>query len=139
MQDRPDKATLMEAVARFLTEEVRPHVTNKATSFRVLVAANLAGIVAREIRMEDAHDAAQLDRLKVLLPDVDVSEAAQSVGRTARHEALAALNKGLVQQLREGGMDEGRRAAVYSHVTQTLREKLAVINPRFDQSPHVES
>ncbi len=136
MQDRPDKATLMDAVAEFLTEEVRPQIADKALSFRCLITANLASIVAREIRTEHNHNAAQMRRLSALLPEVDLS-ATQEAETTDRHAAIRALNHALVAKIKAGDFDERQQAAVWSHVNETLREKLSVINPRFVTTPDI--
>ena len=48
-QDRPDAAELLEAVAEYLFAELRPEVPSEQR-FRVLVAANVCAVVAREIR-----------------------------------------------------------------------------------------
>ncbi|MFT7621007.1 MAG: hypothetical protein ACI9WU_000168 [Myxococcota bacterium] len=136
--NRPDKATLLDAVAEFLTDELRPHVKDKALSFRVLIAANLAGIVAREIRVEEKHDSAQMLRLRRLLPDIDVAQSIKGNRPSARAEAMSALNAAMIERLRAGQFDERQREQVWGHVTETLREKLSVLNPRFDTAPHVE-
>ncbi len=56
MQLRPDHATLLDAVAQFLLSEVSASLeANKALQFRVLIAANLANVVANELRTEHAR------------------------------------------------------------------------------------
>ena len=54
-QDRPDAPELLEAVAEYLFAELRPEVPPEQR-FRVLVAANVCAIVAREIRAGEAPD-----------------------------------------------------------------------------------
>ncbi|HKH40900.1 MAG TPA: DUF6285 domain-containing protein, partial [Solirubrobacterales bacterium] len=49
MQDRPDAADLLDSVAEYLFAELRPEVPREQR-FKVLVAANLCAVVAREIR-----------------------------------------------------------------------------------------
>lgn len=138
MQDRPDKAALLDAVARFLLSELRPHVADPALNFRVLIAANLASVVAKETRLEEAHDSAQLQRLQLLLPDVDVAEQANSRRSADRTAALKTLDSMLAERVREGGFDDSEMGAVWCHVTETLREKLSVVNPRFDTTMVLE-
>jgi hypothetical protein len=48
-QDRPDAPELLEAVAEYLFAELRPEVPREQR-FRVLVAANVCVVVARELR-----------------------------------------------------------------------------------------
>lgn len=138
MQDRPDKATLLDAVAQFLTCEVRPRIQDRALSFRVLITANLASIVAREIRFEDTHDAAELSRLRSLLPDVDLGEDADNPDRRVRNAAIRTLNEALVERIRGNGGDEAWRTELWTHATHTLREKLAVLNPGFSLAPGIQ-
>ncbi len=49
MQDFPTSAELLEALAAYLFGDVRPLVPREER-FRVLVAANICAVVAREIR-----------------------------------------------------------------------------------------
>jgi hypothetical protein len=53
-QDRPDAPELLEAVAEYLFAELRPEVSREQR-FRVLVAANVCAVVARELRVGDSH------------------------------------------------------------------------------------
>ena len=52
-QDRPEAPELLEAVAEYLFAELRPEVPSEQR-FRVLVAANVCAVVARELRAGDA-------------------------------------------------------------------------------------
>ena len=54
-QDRPDAPELLEAVAEYLFAELRPEVPSEQR-FRVLVAANVCAVVARELRAGEAPD-----------------------------------------------------------------------------------
>jgi len=137
MQDRPTKTELLDALAEFLMREVRPHVSDPAVKFRVLIAANLASIVANENRLEDAQDAAQLHRLRLLMPDMPI-ETEDAPGREGRLQTIETLNAELAVRVRGGRLNDAQRAAVWVHLGETLREKLAVVNPRFDMSPTIE-
>ena len=69
MQNRPDASTLLDAVASFLMAEVAPKLEgDKALQFRMMIAANLATVVAAELRTEDDRFAAEAQRLKALVP-----------------------------------------------------------------------
>ena len=70
MQDRPDKATLLDAVVRFLAGEVLPAVSDKALNFRLLIAANLLTVVSAELRGDDERLCREAQRLRALLPDI---------------------------------------------------------------------
>ena len=52
MQDRPTAAELLDSVAEYLFAELRPEVPREHR-FKVLVAANVCSVVAREIRAGD--------------------------------------------------------------------------------------
>lgn len=132
MQDRPDKAALAAAIARFLNEELVPAVSDRALGFRVRIAANLARIIAAECAASDAHDAAELAGLVALLPEHAGASAASDAERNAR---IAALNATLAREIRAGNVD---LAAATAHVKATLIAKLAVVNPRFSTAPEIE-
>lgn len=136
MQARPDQPTLLEAVAGFLLEQVVPALeADKALQFRVLIAANLASVVAGELRTEDARLTRELARLGRLLPDLPSSPEGRSTPE--RRAMLEALERALASRLRAGALsaDEQRRAL--DHLLATARETLEVTNPRFDLSDEV--
>ena len=60
MQDRPDKQTLLDAIAAFLVTEVRPKIDDPGVSFRVLVAAH----VCSQVAAEDLHVTSSLDEAR---------------------------------------------------------------------------
>ncbi len=130
MQDPPDKATLLDAVAQFLALELKSAVADPKLGFRVLIAAHLTASVAAELRGDEAQDAAELARLRALLPDV----AAQQKDPSPRAQ-IQALNRELAARLRDGRLSAG---AAFDHLQQTLAEKLAVVSPRFDLRPEIE-
>ncbi len=127
MQPRPDHPTLLEALASFLMADVAPTLeADKALQFRVLIAANLATVVAGEVRSHDARLAAELGRLRALLDD---HEGAADVATLER------LNRELATRLRAGAFDGPRLADALEHLLATARETLEVTNPRFDLGP----
>lgn len=124
MQNRPDHPTLLDAVASFLLSDVSPKLeADKALQFRVLIAANLASVVAGEARTHDERLVAEASRLKALLdrPDAPVDEA-----------SLDALNRELVQRIREGAASGDAFTKTLEHLLTTAKETLAVTNPRFE-------
>jgi Domain of unknown function (DUF6285) len=135
MQDAPNKETLLLAVAKFLISEVRPAVKDSRLSFRLLIAANLAAICAQESSGEDVQNAAERARLaKIFSAGGDHEE--QVPGEPLPHALeIAAITKGnalLAKGIRDGALDIAPRSAVFDHVKRTLKEKLAIDNPRFD-------
>ena len=106
--DVPTAAQLVEAVREFLERDVMS-VTDGRVQFHTRVAVNVLGMVQREIEMgpaqRDAH-AAGLARFGV------DSEAE------------------LAEAIRTGALDD-RAAEVRAFVTETVRAKLEVANPRY--------
>jgi hypothetical protein len=134
MQDLPEKENILLAVAKFLGQEVRPHVTDPRLSFRLLVAAHLCGVVAQECASEEEADAAELGRLAALLEGVPPS----AHGRAGR-AAIAAANVQLAASLRDGAVGADPGSPAWEHVMKTLTEKLAVSSARFDTRKEIES
>lgn len=125
MQDRPGAIELLQALGAFLREDVAPRLED-GLRFKALVGANVAAIVAREIALGGGHDRAQTERLWKLLgregePPADSDFAA------AAHE----LSCELTRHICEGDADRDPwRAQVLTHLRETVREKLAVDNPK---------
>lgn len=129
MQDRPTAQELVGAVAGFLSNEIVPTVSDPRLRFRVLIAANVLGIVARELGSGEAPLLAEWQRLIALLDE----DANQAPARTEQlREDITALNEELCARIRAGEADAGEwRSAVLDHVEQTVIEKLQVANPKY--------
>ncbi len=134
MQHRPDHSALLEALAQFLLSDVSPKMeADKALQFRVLIAANLAGVVAQELRTEGERFTAEVDRLRALLPlEAAAASGLQSGDRQQRLQALAGLDRALAEKLRAGAFDAAAREQVLAHLMATARDTLQVSNPRFE-------
>jgi len=131
MHDPPEREALLFAVAEFLTNDVKPLLTDPRLSFRALIAANLAQIVAAELQKESPHDAAELERLSVLLPHEPLAPE-ERVEPRARRQAIERLSRVLVDKLRAGALSAGDEAQARRAMLETLRDKLSVNNPFFD-------
>ena len=127
MQDLPDKGALLVGVARFLGQDLLPHVSDRGAAFRVRIAAHLLAMVARELASEGQADPAELRAFQELLgrggevpadPEVRAAEIAEH-----RSELAAAIRSGEVPP--EAALDT---------LMQVLGARLAVSNPRFDTS-----
>jgi Domain of unknown function (DUF6285) len=129
MQERPEPRAVLGALARFLLEELQPHVTDKRLAFRVLIAAHLAATVAAELEVRPAHAEAERLRLTALLPDVPVSSDVRV--------ALRDLNAALVDRLVQGNPPEDD-VALRAHLRMTLADALSVLSPSFDTSFDIE-
>jgi len=121
MQDLPSKEALLGAVAHFLDEEILPATTDRRLAFRVRIAAHLLGVVSRELEHGAAHDARERAGLEGLVPS----------------GAIPAMNAELARHLREDALSDAEQEAILAHLLGTLRDKLAVINPRFNPSLEV--
>lgn len=135
MQERPDKAALLDAVVRFLTVELLPVVPDKGLNFRVLIAANLLSIVSAELRGEDDRNAREVERLRALVPTVAADPIAD--GGEALRAQVRTLKAALSQQLRDETISSGD-AAVVQAIRASLRDTLAYANPRFDLRDDVD-
>ncbi|MCC6551480.1 MAG: hypothetical protein IT372_00475 [Polyangiaceae bacterium] len=133
MQDRPDKLALLGAIARVLERDVRPALKDPGLSFRALVAAHLATTLAAEIEAEDDIEAAELSRLRALLPDSAGPDEVPETRASRRRERLR-LRRELARRIRARALDDQQRARAFAHVMQTLREDLRVYNRKFDTS-----
>ncbi|HZQ35211.1 MAG TPA: DUF6285 domain-containing protein [Dehalococcoidia bacterium] len=124
MQDRPTQHEILDAVQRFLDEDVVP-ATEGRRQFLVRVAANLLRTLDRELALEEAQLAREWDGLNALL-----GEEPAPAGHAALCDALRRRNAALCDRIRAGEADEGEaRARILAHVRRTVQEKLAVTNP----------
>jgi hypothetical protein len=108
--DIPTAAGLLDAVREFLESDVLP-VTEGRVRFHVRVAANVVGMVAREIVLGPDQAAAHARRLEAL-----------GVGSDAE----------LAAAIRSGALD-WRAEEVLAAVRATVADKLAVANPGYRQ------
>jgi hypothetical protein len=114
MQDRPDVQELLGAVRDFLVQDAIPQLDGRAR-LHARVAANVIGIVQRELLLAPASDAAERERLRALL---------------GRDGSLAELNAELARRIRTGELQPDD-AALTDHLWAVALEKLAVDNPRY--------
>jgi len=116
MQDRPDAAELLEAVAEYLFAELRPEVPSDQR-FRVLVAANVCAVVARELRAGEVPDRDDLALFSELLGDEQLADARQAAAELAR-------------RLRAGEFDD-RLDELAPKLEEHVRRKLDVARPGY--------
>jgi hypothetical protein len=127
VQDRPTVHELLAAVRRFLERDVVPALDGPKR-FHARVAANVLAIVGRELAREEDDLAAEWRRLGALL-EID---AAPPPSLAALRAGVRERNVTLAERIRRGDADAGAfAAAVRTHLRATVREKLAVANPRF--------
>jgi hypothetical protein len=117
-QDRPTADELLDSVAEYLFGELRPEVPGEQR-FKVLVAANVCAIVAREIRAGDAPDREDLELFNELL-----GEKTDGV-----HAAAAELSR----RLRAGELDD-RLDELVPRLEEHVRRKLEIARPGYDSA-----
>ena len=126
MQDRPNATELVGAVRAFLETDVVPALTGRRR-FHALVAANVLGIVERELGREEDRLLDEWRRLARLL-DVngDPPPRLELLRRGVRD-----LDEQLADRIRAGDADAGEFAdRVRTHLRTTVLEKLRIANPK---------
>jgi hypothetical protein len=114
MQDRPNAAEILDAVATLLTDSIMPELDGQKR-FHVRVAANLLRILEREWTFEGDNRDADRAALAALL-DTDAS--------------LEDLAGELVDRIRAGEVDD-REPEVLEVLRGIARRKLSITNPRY--------
>jgi hypothetical protein len=115
-QDRPSAPELLEAVAEYLFAELRPEVPREQR-FRVLVAANVCAVVARELRAGDAP------------AEEDAALFGELLGEEATDPRQAAEK--LAERLRSGDLDD-RLDELAPRLAEHVRRKLQVARPGYE-------
>ncbi len=116
MQDRPTAPELLDSVAEYLFSELRPEVPREQR-FKVLVAANVCAVVARELRAGEEPDREDLALFADLL-----GQPADDV-----HAAAAELSR----RLRAGELDD-RIDELVPRLEEHVRRKLEIARPGYD-------
>jgi hypothetical protein len=108
LHDMPDAAALVEAVREFLERDVMA-ATEGRVQFHTRVAINVLGMVEREIKLGPEQETAH-------------SEGLAGFGVSTEAE--------LAQAIRSGELDP-RLDEVREFVTESVRQKLLVANPKY--------
>ena len=127
-QDRPDAAELLEAVAEYLFAELRPEVPD-GQRFRVLVAANVCAVLARELRAGDEPLAEDLALFRELLGEADAEQPEEA----ELAEAVRSAERELAQRVRSGELDD-RLDQLSERLREHVRRKLDVARPGYSSS-----
>jgi hypothetical protein len=114
MQDDPTPVELIGAAADFLRNDIMPQLSGHS-AFKLRVAINALDLVARQLRLEPASDAAEAVRLKGLL---------------GADGSLPELNRELAARIARG---EARldTPGIADHLWQTTLDKLAIDQPNY--------
>src|SRR5262245_53227237 len=125
MQDRPSIAELLDAVRGFLERDAIDALDGTA-KFHARVAVNVLGIALRELELEPAQLEGEWQRLDALLGSQPLP-----TDQRALRDAMRTRNEELCERIRRGDADGGPfRDAVLAHARATVREKLAIVNPK---------
>ena len=114
MQDKPDIKDLMLAVQQYVETQALPQLSGH-TGFHGRVAANVLGILHRELTLAPGFEVAEKARLENLL---------------GNSGTLEDLNRDLCRRITAGemGLDN---AALMEHLTKTTMGKLAIDQPKY--------
>jgi len=131
MGDRPTKSELLEAVRRFLDEELLPELEG-VRRFHARVASNALGIVAREIEQEAAVLPGRYAKLAELLGRIGDRPDAASLNLAELDAAVDELETVLCERIRRGDADRAPfRAEVLAYLRESVGQRLAVANPTY--------
>ena len=114
MQDDPTPRELIAAAADFLRNEIMPQLSGHS-AFKLRVTINALDLVARQLALEPASDAAEAARLTKLL---------------GRDGPLADLNQALAEGIASGRVDL-ETPGIRDHLWQTTLDKLAIDQPKY--------
>jgi hypothetical protein len=125
MQDRPTAGELLDSVAEYLFGELRP-VVPREQRFKVLVAANLCAVVAREIGAREGPDREDLALFSDLLGEAkDPPEDPRELAVATRAAAAE-----LSARLRAGELDD-QLEELAPRLGEHVRRKLEVSRPGY--------
>src|SRR5262249_53814715 len=128
MQDRPSPLELLGAVGEFREDDL-VHTREGRRRFQALVAANVLGLVERELHGEEEQLGRQWNRLAELFA---LDRTTRPVALSALRAAINDLETRLVERIRAGEADSGDFATrVRPHVRTTTEEKLAAATPKY--------
>jgi hypothetical protein len=157
MQDKPTSIDLLEAIQDFLMKEIMPTVKEKdLLSFKTLISWNMLGVIIREIKQEEPLLEKEFSSLLSLLgekadklipklkqeseilPSEDKSEPNKKSNNTnfselnlnEKKEIVSQANEILANQIRDQKILPSNQQ-VLNHVMETLKDKLAISNPRY--------
>jgi hypothetical protein len=123
MRVEPDSTELLRVAREKLLEELLPQIP-EGGRYAARMIANAIVIAARELEGAGGDPAAELARLRSLMPEWN----------PASHDMRVALREGnarLAGSVRAGRFDaDPHRGELLEHLRRTTEERLAVSNPR---------
>ncbi len=127
MGDRPTKLELLEAVRRFLDEDLAGELEG-VRRFHARVASNALAIVSREIECEAESLPALYARLAALLGHAEPAPSELA----GLDRAIDELEAELGERIRAGDAEASAfRGEVLAYLRESVRERLRVANPGY--------
>ena len=114
MQSLPSRAELLTAVREFLTSVAVPELSGRS-AFHARVAANVLGIVQRELELGASADEGEHRRLRALLD---------------RDGRVDELNDELCHRIRSGELSADDPALI-DHLWSTTLDRLSIDQPNY--------
>ena len=114
MQDEPTPVELTRAVADFLRSDIAPMISGH-DAFKLRVAINILDLVTRQLTLEEASDAKEVERLASLL---------------GMKGSVMELNRVLAERIEKGELDLST-TGLAEHLWQTTMDKLAIDQPNY--------
>ena len=114
MQDEPTPIELTRAVADFLRGDIAPMISGH-NAFKLRVAINILDLVTRQLTLEEASDAKEVERLASLL---------------GMKGSVMELNRVLAPRIAKGEFDLST-TGLAEHLWQTTMDKLAIDQPNY--------
>ena len=114
MQDEPTPIELTRVVADFLRSDIAPMISGH-NAFKLRVAINILDLVTRQLTLEEASDAKEVERLASLL---------------GMKGSVMELNRVLAQRIAKGEFDLST-TGLAEHLWQTTMDKLAIDQPNY--------
>ena len=129
MNDRPTAIELIQAVREWLQGLALPVLKREgALGFQGLIAANVLGIVERELQTEKAQLRTEWQRLARILSLTDVT----SPTRDRLRGAILDARRELGERIHQGAYDDPARCReLIQELRKSVTDKLKVNNPRF--------
>ncbi|MCS6799909.1 MAG: DUF6285 domain-containing protein [Myxococcota bacterium] len=136
MLERPDPAALLEALARFLAEDLRTAVERPDLAYRLRIAAHLCGSLAAQWRSEPDESSrtrleaeGMLRQLRAELPPGTAPDSDQ-----AHRDPTVEL----ARRIRTAPYDAAAFDALLAALREPLARRLRLRNPRFDLAERFE-
>jgi hypothetical protein len=114
MQDEPTPIELTRAVADFLRNDIAPMISGHG-AFKLRVAINILELVTRQLALEEASEAKEVERLTSLL---------------GTKGSLMELNRVLAERIANGEFDLNT-TGLAEHLWKTTMDKLAIDQPNY--------